>query len=320
MDASHLAENVQQTNVASAFEPLRPIYDTDVESFLKHEHEQVILAAIEEGRRETLRDFNKNLERTMHRNWEKQKQKIMDEFGSFSGSAGGSADAGLRGSRRSLGGQAAGGADTSAFGAAGSSGAGGYRILQMHSKMMRYDLIVQKLNEARLNSQPFPLAHAYLEAVQSMSQQASGGASGPSSSSGEPSQAAKSAALEQCWRTLCHLVGERDVFGGEFSRTSVQERAYAAAYLSVPTYANGGDGVALRKALVQGSKAYLEEQFNAHMDETIARNPAKAQLGGVPSVQSRVAAYCRVHLQSKEGQWQPELEVSATERSPRDAR
>ena len=174
--------------------------------------------------------------------------------------------------------------------------------------MMRYDLIVKKLNEGRLQGLPFPLAHAYLEAVQSMSNNASSG----STASAESSAAARNMALQQCWRTVAHLVRERDVVAGEFTRTAIRERQYAPAYLDPKTFFEGGEGVNLRKNLIAGAKGYLEEQFTAHMDEAIARNPVKAQLGGVPSVQSRIAAYSRVHLQSREGQWQPELETVVT--------
>ncbi|KDN50351.1 NIC-domain-containing protein [Tilletiaria anomala UBC 951] len=302
INAAGLADAIHTTNIAHAFEPLRPIHDTDVEGYLKHEHEQVILSAIEEGRRETIRDFYRNVDRTLHRNWEKQKRKIMEEFGSFQPGASISASAfgASRGAAVAPGETSVSGATSFVTGViAGASNGGGSRSLQMHSKMMRYDIVVKKLNEARLSGTPFPLAHAYLEAVQGMS-------------SAEPGVASKSVALEQCWRTVTHMVCERDVQGGEFTRTAIRERQYAGAYLDPEKYFGSIDGMNLRRRLICGAKSYLEEQFAAHMEDAIARNPVKAQLGGIPSVQSTVAAYCRVHLQSKEGQWSPDLETIVT--------
>ena len=292
VDAARLADTLSTTRIAHAFEPLRPIYDADVESYLQHEHQQVILAAIDDGRRDTLRDFYRNVDRTLHRNWQAQKRRIMHDFGAFQPNSSSS----LSATDRQQAGGAASTSTTTAVGAGSSFSHSTGGALQMHSKMMRYDLVVRKLNDARRDDVPLPLAHLYLDAA--LAHDGSGAAAAGSSA--------------ECWRTLTHLVGERDVHAGSFTRSAIRSRQYASAYVDLDEYHTGSEGVNLRKRLVGASRAYLEEQFAAHMDDTIARNPVQAQLGGVPSVQSTVAAYCRVHLQAKDGKWLPELETVQT--------
>ena len=83
IDAAQLANTIQNTDIANTFEPLQPVYDTDVEGFIRHEHEQVILSMIEESRRETLDDFQQGLHEQLHQDWEAQKQRILEELGQY---------------------------------------------------------------------------------------------------------------------------------------------------------------------------------------------------------------------------------------------
>ena len=287
IDASELADTINAANIANTFEPLQPIYDTDVESYLKHEHEQVILSAIEEGRRETLQDFHRNLDRTMHRDWERQKRKILDELGQHQAS---SASASI--ADRSAADLTA-AASTSAYTLSQSTGAGtgaGAGALgtgsmsQMHAKMVRYQTVVSRLNASRLEGYSLAVAHAFMDAV------------------GNLGEDPKQKQIHDCWQAVVHLVRERDVKDGEFTTKAIQERQYAPAYVNLTGW-HGVEGVELRKGLIQGAKAYLEDQFLAHMEQVIAANPVQAQRGGVPTNRSTVAAFLRVQHLSSQGQW-----------------
>lgn len=46
----------------------------------------------------------------------------------------------------------------------------GGNMMQMHSRMMRYDTVVKRLNEYRLEGYSFGLVHAFLDAVKGMGQ------------------------------------------------------------------------------------------------------------------------------------------------------
>lgn len=164
----------------SAFAPLQPLHDTDIEGQLRHSHEQTIISAIEDVRRATIDDFYANLERSMHRDWERQKEAVFDELGrhSVGALAGPSGSAPLRTSSSTsvvTGVVSSGGGLKRSLGSRDdnfeSSSSSSHRRalapgsqLQMHSRMMRYDRVTTQLNQHRKNGFAFGLASAYAQA------------------------------------------------------------------------------------------------------------------------------------------------------------
>ncbi|PWZ03679.1 NIC-domain-containing protein [Testicularia cyperi] len=288
IDAAQLADTINSANIANTFEPLQPIYDTDVESYLTHEHQQVVIGAIEQGRRETLQDFQRNLDRSMHRDWERQKRKILEDLGQHQPGPstlgrGESADLdtvrsgfGPSTSSYALGSSAS----TSSLGAAATS--------QMHGKMARYQMVVARLNSSRLEGYNLALAHAFVDALSSLGDDA------------------KSKELQESWKAVAAVVGEKDVRNGEFTARPLQERQHAPSYVDLDGW-NGADGVELRRVLIQGAKSYLEAEFEDHMEQVIAANPVLAQRGGAPTVRSTVSAFLRVQHLSSQNQWRSDL-------------
>ena len=51
-DAERVSQTLNSIKMAQAFEPLQPLEDTDVEGYLRNEHELMIVSCIEEARRE----------------------------------------------------------------------------------------------------------------------------------------------------------------------------------------------------------------------------------------------------------------------------
>ncbi|KAK4050856.1 nuclear pore complex subunit [Microbotryomycetes sp. JL201] len=284
VNADQLSSTVNAVNLAGTFEPLLPLSDTDVEGYLRHTHEQTIISAIEEGRRQTSLDFYRNLDNSIRRDWDRQKEKLFEELGRHHAISGG--------------GQASpsGGEKPASYDSPRKKGAvGGYdrgsplvampsasSSLQMHSRMMRYDKVVRKLNEFRKEGYAFGLVSSFGEASAALA--------GDS----------KTIQTTESWRLLSHIVQERDVLNGEFQRTALQERQYAAAYLAKDQ--ESLDAVQLRQMFGQGSRAYLEEQFMSYVEKTLASRPAEANLGGVPSIQHKIRAFLAVKYQ-KQGQW-----------------
>lgn len=58
----------------------------------------------------------------------------------------------------------------------------------------------------------------------------------------------------------------------------------------------------LNGRLAQGARRYLEVAFEKYIDDTIAKNPKEAALGGVPGITNKVRAFVDVTLRSKETQ------------------
>lgn len=278
-DATELPEAIQATRIAKAFEPLRPLADTDVAGYLRHEHEQVILSCLEESRCGTQDAFYRTLDYSLDNSWDAQKRHIVEDLGAFTSPTASGPPVSL-GTRQGLSGLK----NTSTS-------------LQMHSKMLRYVRVVQQLNDARMTGQSFPLAHAYSDAVAALLGNAGGGGNG--------------ATLES-WKIVQELVGEHDVLEGHFTKGAVIEREYATSYSDPRVYLGSSDGLSLRKKLIHRSIRSLEGPFRNHMDVTIQRNSVKARADTLSSARDRALAYCRVKLTGSENLWSPELDVITT--------
>lgn len=191
VNAEQLSSNINTVNVAGTFEPLVPLSDTDVEvrslprpppsrahlailqGYIRHTHEQAIISAIEEGRRATTSDFYRNLDVKMRRDWEKQKEKLFEELGRHQPAAGPSTETPRRGGSGASGFERGVSPAFVRFPAmslttlvqspmtplSATSGS-----LQMHSKMMRYDRVIRRLNEFRKEGYAFGLVSALGEA------------------------------------------------------------------------------------------------------------------------------------------------------------
>ena len=81
IDTATLGSQIANLNTQTTFAPLQPINDTDVAGFLRHAHEQSLIASIEEGRRETEVEFYRVLDERVRRDWENRKKKIFEELG-----------------------------------------------------------------------------------------------------------------------------------------------------------------------------------------------------------------------------------------------
>ncbi|KAK0555403.1 nuclear pore complex subunit [Tilletia horrida] len=292
VNAAKLSEDVRNVNLRHTFEPLQPIFDTDIEGYLKHRHEQIILSTIEETRKKTMDDTLNSLDRSFHRDWERQKRKIFEELGQYQPMAtddvpeSGSTSERFRPRRSGGGGDEAMGVTPSAN-------------LAMHGRMMQYDLVVQRLNQARLEKTSYPVARAFLEVVQNFGYDA------------------KNTPLIEAWQVVAALAGDYAALGGAAGSAAgsggansvIKERQYASAYLDPERHYSSAEGRALRVAFVKGAKKYLENQYQSYIDATISAQPHKAQLGGQPSAEARVLAFLRVSHQDRDNQWSPELET-----------
>lgn len=81
VDAPALAHSIAGLNTSNTFQPLNPLHDTDVAGFLRHTHEQTLISAIEESRRQAELDFYENINHRMMKDWEARKRKIFEELG-----------------------------------------------------------------------------------------------------------------------------------------------------------------------------------------------------------------------------------------------
>ncbi|KAG8959138.1 hypothetical protein FRC03_008401 [Tulasnella sp. 419] len=296
INAPILSSQIASLNPAQTFAPLQPIHDTDISSYLRHSHEQSLISAIEEGRRETENEFYRVLEERVRKDWENRKKRIFEEIGL---------------SVAPVGEERAGG-DINAFGKSrlgplsASRSAGrplGSSIppqpkqsMSMHSKMMAYDRVIVQLNAARLAHTSNPLIFNLIEAAKSTTQ-----------TSTRPT----SEQFVQLLQILALITNEQPPLPPSHAQahllnnTHVLERAYAKAYLGDP---NSPAAVELRKKIVDGSRRALEAQYWDIIERIIQSKPVDAALGGDPSLANKVRGYLSVRFY-KGGRWEERLEI-----------
>lgn len=78
-DADKLSRNFNSINLKT-FEPIEIVHENDIETFLKHEHDYIILTAIEEAKKETISDFDKKFISGLEGEWEKKKSLSLEAF------------------------------------------------------------------------------------------------------------------------------------------------------------------------------------------------------------------------------------------------
>ncbi|WRT63978.1 uncharacterized protein IL334_000905 [Kwoniella shivajii] len=272
--------------------PSYAIGDGDIGAWGRNWHEMVILGGIEVQRQRTINSFQKQFQQRILQNWELEKARVLqDELGVTDEEI-----AGITGSANGLTGSTLGrsalGASTRRFPMAQSqlgkstseSKEGG---LVMHTKMVRYERVIGDLNQRRLRKEPFELCQALEETVKGDS---------------------KHPLLPASYHILAHLTHEpslRDT--ADYASTSsephhapgepVQERQYATAYLGDQ---RSNHATLLRGRLTMGGRRFLERDFERHVEETIAKNPKEAALGGIPGIKNKIRAFVDVTLKSKE--------------------
>ncbi|EIW72690.1 hypothetical protein TREMEDRAFT_70789 [Tremella mesenterica DSM 1558] len=266
--------------------------DGDIAAWGRNWHEMTILSGIEYQRQKTVKLFQQQFQQRILQNWEAEKARILqeelgvtdDELARLSG---------VNVSSPALGasslGKSALGASTRRFPMAQSTyGKGSVESkeggLVMHSKMMKYERVISELNQRRSRKDPFELCQALEASVKDDS---------------------KHPMLSTAFRLLAHMTYEpslRDpsAFSENTSRAEqVQERQYAAAYLGEP---RSSHAALLRGRLVQGARKFLERDFEHHVEETIAKYPKEAALGGIPGIRNKIRAFVQVTLKNKETQ------------------
>ncbi|KAK2760360.1 hypothetical protein FQN54_002430 [Arachnomyces sp. PD_36] len=302
---------------ATSASPLKQAdtFDPDNEKFLRGIQQRGRQAMVAESLARVHRDFDAFLEDQVSLNWDEQRQRIYEHFGlaqkedggegfgaSASGAFGRTTKQG-KGPAASRGGASAGtrsvfgrsGLEKSVIGPPGngltnsqlfsSSGSANEGSTQpadtrfLREKMGYFAEKVQRLNEARLQEKPCPVLHEF-----SQIEEHAGG--------DVPRQ------LFEAYRALIGITGEISTATALSEPGVVRERQFAEDYLDESS--NSQASTRLKKRIVEGSRRFLEKQFFSELENLIAKNPREAQLGGVPTIISKIRAYIRVRAARKD--------------------
>lgn len=104
--------------------------------------------------------------------------------------------------------------------------------------------------------------------------------------------------MSAAYRALISIINEEPKLTSFSEPGAIKERQFAGDYLNETSNSKGA--TALRKRIVDGSRAFLEKLFFAEVEAAIAKNPREAQLGGIPSIINRIRAYIRLRAARKD--------------------
>ncbi|KAK6357889.1 hypothetical protein TWF730_007246 [Orbilia blumenaviensis] len=267
--------------------------DTDIDGFLRNRKEQSISKAIDEGIRRTTLEFESYLLNNLNIDWDDQRKKIYEHFGltkpsdggqstpfgqsSFGVSAAGRAGASIYGRTRlthaSLGSLVLGappkvGNQTWAFEDTVKENQGA-PMEQMFNRQGSYAKAVQKLNDSRTDGASPKLIESFLDVTRSSSDLIS-------------------TQLNDAWKMLHSIVGETG------DATGPRERQYANAYLKADY--NSQEALTLRQRIEGGARGFLESTFYAQVEDTVAKFPDEAKVGGIPDPEFKVKGFINVRM------------------------
>eukprot|EP00164_Ancoracysta_twista_P017493 GFYU01029826.1.p1 GENE.GFYU01029826.1~~GFYU01029826.1.p1 ORF type:complete len:663 (-),score=185.63 GFYU01029826.1:114-2102(-) len=76
IDIEKLNRTVNEIDLKPTYQPLEEIKTTDIASFLRHQHHMIIVSAIEEAKKDTIHQFERDYVNHLEATWEKERQDI----------------------------------------------------------------------------------------------------------------------------------------------------------------------------------------------------------------------------------------------------
>lgn len=75
-DVEKYRRGIYAIDLRSAFEPLEPLGETDIDAFLKHQHSMIMLTAVEEAKKSTSNEFYSKYDSCINADWEAAKKDL----------------------------------------------------------------------------------------------------------------------------------------------------------------------------------------------------------------------------------------------------
>lgn len=312
IDAEKLSKELQAFEITPEFQPETPLGETNIEGYLTHHHEMIILTAIEDVNRRTMEATHDRMNQAMIDDFELAKQRLLEDLG-------GSKQLGIRNYPRILehddrgnvfaiagsakrgdasNGGFGGNATTGAFGLSGGAPFSGQRRFDLAQsgsafasdaplrmsqltvessltdEMKQYYSVVKELNSSRVPNtrSQYDLVHTFQRAITDNVLASVTGS--------------KWEAVLKCWQLLGDMVA-----GGDnktrAAAAGLHEREFAKALSE--------DSPQLRHRFAFGARVFLESQFRGFVYQTVQKH--QLATGGVPDLVSNIRAFVR-YLQS----------------------
>ncbi|TMW56637.1 hypothetical protein Poli38472_006647 [Pythium oligandrum] len=312
IDAEKLSKELQAFELTSGFEPETPLGETDIEGYLTHHHEMIILTAIEDVNRRTMEATHDRMNQAMIDDFELAKQQLLEELGS-------SKQLGVRNYPRIVENLndsnvfAARNDDqreqqVRGFGISGASFNGQPRFdvsqsgsffspdgsvsrnegplnlsqlgvdNQLSEEMKLYYSVIRDLNGSRI-----PGARTQFDVVGSFQRICADNVSASTVGS-------KWEAVLKCWQVVNNMLA-----GGDVKNRSrvISEREFASLYEQ-----DEAQRMLVEQRFAYGARVFLENQFRGFVQQTVQKNHLPT--GGIPDLVSSVRAFVK-YMQSASG-------------------
>ena len=79
-DPEQLTSTLNDIQLATTFEPLEPVLDTDLDAFLRNEHDNMISCLVQEVRSKALKDAMSNFENKLKADWALERRAAFEEL------------------------------------------------------------------------------------------------------------------------------------------------------------------------------------------------------------------------------------------------
>lgn len=304
IDAEKLSKDLRSFELSAEFEPQTPLGATDIEGYLTHHHEMILLTAIEDVNRRTMEATHDRMNQAMIDEFEQAKQKLLEDLGGskqlgirnyphisdqeetgrhmFAAAARAKQDGMAQSSGFGLSGAAFNGQPRFDLGSSveGAPKGSSLRMSQLRAEsslteeMKLYFSVVKELNNSRV-----PNTRSQFDVVGAFQRICNENVSPAVSGS-------KWEAALKCWQLLNNMLA-----GGAPQQRShnIAEREFTGVH------EDESKAVLLRHRFAFGARSFLESQFRTFMQQTIQKN--QLATGGIPDLVSNVKAFVR-YLQS----------------------
>lgn len=81
LDPEQIQETLNSISIAASAEPTIGLEDTDIDGYLAHERDSVIVTALDEEKVQIQKEYEEAYERMLFSDWEKTKKRIFEELG-----------------------------------------------------------------------------------------------------------------------------------------------------------------------------------------------------------------------------------------------
>lgn len=79
-DLPKASKELESLSAVKTFEPIEPVHETDIDSFLRNERENALLSVIQESTKTTLREVDEYYWQVLSSDWQREKRRILDSL------------------------------------------------------------------------------------------------------------------------------------------------------------------------------------------------------------------------------------------------